>query len=71
MGDETVERHGLRLVRCEPYNARLTDRSCVARWEEAERIVDDSGAGTSVRANQIRLCKGCPDGKKRSARLKD
>ena len=62
------------LVRCEPYNSRLTTDSCVSRWQLAQNIVESGKGltGNCARRNGLhRLslseCRECLVGAARKA----
>ena len=63
--------HGLVLVECQPYGARLQLSSCVSRWRAMRDSGDMPPSGTAgvkhrARRNALALCDGCEYGRVRS-----
>lgn len=68
----TVRRHGLTLVDCAPYTARLTARGCADRWRamagnDAHAPPGNAAIMKAARKRALAYCAGCDVGERRSA----
>jgi hypothetical protein len=61
------------LVRCEPYNCKLSEESCANRWERARQTKPSAAAGNKAIANaslrgRLALCVDCEVGRERAGK---
>lgn len=62
-----AERHGIEVVRCEPYLAWLKSENCVHRYRKAQTIPKRAPAGNAA-LHRLKLlesvgrCQECPEG---------
>jgi hypothetical protein len=59
------------LVECKPYNAKVTERTCVSRYSKAQKILKTAPIGNAAMARHSALekfknCVNCAEGRERS-----